>query len=69
MRYFNLLSKDYLNKQQRKPNPQGLRNIGVFITADALLATVLVVWAQIWVQPFAQMWGSWWHAPKKDTTC
>jgi hypothetical protein len=37
--------------------PKGLRNIRAFITADALLAAILLVWAQLWIQPSLQLWG------------
>jgi hypothetical protein len=36
---------------------KGLRKLSTFITADALLAAVLLVWAQLWIQPFAQLWA------------
>ena len=39
--------------------PKGLRKLSVFVTADALLAAVLLVWAQLWIQPFIQMWAEW----------
>jgi hypothetical protein len=35
---------------------KGLRNIRIFITADALLTAVLMVWAQLWMQPSLQLW-------------
>jgi hypothetical protein len=36
---------------------RGLRKISTFITADALLAAVMMVWAQLWMQPSLQLWG------------
>ncbi len=35
---------------------RGIRNIRAFITADALLAAILLVWAQFWIQPSIQLW-------------
>ncbi len=35
---------------------KGIRKIGTFITADALLAAVLMVWAQLWIQPTLELW-------------
>ncbi|MDO9334260.1 MAG: hypothetical protein Q7T57_07050 [Dehalococcoidales bacterium] len=37
-------------------NNKGLRNIGTFLTADSLLMAVLLVWAQLWVQPALDLW-------------
>ncbi|MGA3094078.1 MAG: hypothetical protein ABSD79_01665 [Dehalococcoidales bacterium] len=36
---------------------KGLRNIGIFLTADSLLAAVLLVWAQLWISPSIQLWA------------
>jgi hypothetical protein len=47
----------------QKP-PTGLHNLRIFITADALLA-VIMSWAQLWIQPYNQMWGTWYA--KQDT--
>ena len=38
---------------------KGIRNITTFVVADALLAAVLLVWAQLWIQPSLQLWGKW----------
>jgi hypothetical protein len=35
---------------------KGLRKISTFVTADALLAAILLVWAQMWAQPSLQFW-------------
>ncbi len=45
-----------------------MRKLSVFITADALLAAVLLVWAQLWIQPYAQIWGDWYAAWQSDPT-
>jgi hypothetical protein len=40
------------NKPDRfTPNPAGLEKVSTFLTADALLATVALVWAQLWTHP------------------
>jgi len=38
---------------------RGIQKISTFLTADALLAAVLIVWAQIWIQPSVQLWTGW----------
>ncbi len=35
----------------KNSNPIGLEKLSIFITADALLAAILLVWAQLWVAP------------------
>ena len=35
----------------------GLRKLSTFITADALLTAILLVWAQLWIQPSLQLWS------------
>ncbi|MBE9513161.1 MAG: hypothetical protein IMY77_03805 [Chloroflexi bacterium] len=36
--------------------PKGIRKLSIFVTADALLAAILLVWAQLWIQPSLQLW-------------
>ena len=38
---------------------RGIRKISTFVTADALLAAVLMVWAQLWIQPSVRLWAAW----------
>ena len=40
---------------------KGLRKLSTFITANALLAAVLLVWAQIWILPSIQLWGKYYQ--------
>ena len=35
---------------------RGIRKLNTFITANALLIVVLLVWAQLWIQPSVQLW-------------
>jgi hypothetical protein len=44
-------------KNNTDKGPKGLRNIRTFITADALLAAVLLVWAQTWARPSLELWS------------
>jgi hypothetical protein len=37
--------------------PEGLRKIGTFITADALLAAILLVWSQLWIHPSVELFS------------
>jgi len=36
-----------------------MRKLSIFITADALLAAVLLMWAQLWTTSSAQFWVQW----------
>ncbi len=38
---------------------KGIWKISTFVTADALLAAVLMVWAQLWIQPSVRLWAAW----------
>lgn len=50
--------KECEGKEKEKcKEPKGIRNIRTFVTADALLAAILLVWAQLWIQPSLQLWG------------
>lgn len=39
----------------------GLREIRTFITADALLTAVLLVWQQLWTRPTIDLWVKYYH--------
>ena len=36
---------------------RGIYKLSTFITATSLLVVVLLVWAQLWMQPSIQLWG------------
>ena len=46
---------------------KGIRNIGTFITADALLAAVLLVWGQLWRSPAIELFGRQYKGPGPDS--
>ena len=38
-----------------------IRKFSTFITATSLLVVVLLVWAQLWIQPSIQLWSKWYE--------
>lgn len=52
-----------MNQQEK---PKGIRKLSTFITADALLVVVLLVWAQLWIQPSIGLWYKW-YSPDQAT--
>jgi hypothetical protein len=45
---------------------RGIRKISTFVTADALLAAILMVWAQLWIQPSVRLWAAWYGVEKPE---
>ncbi len=50
--------------ENKEEKIKGIRKISTFVTADALLAAVLLVWAQLWIQPSVRLWAAWYGREK-----
>ncbi|MBI2328050.1 MAG: hypothetical protein HYU85_00060 [Chloroflexi bacterium] len=52
--------------KQKDEEIKGIRKISTFVTADALLAAILMVWAQLWIQPSVRLWAAWYGKEQFD---